>query len=295
MKKYLLKIVFSCILLLTIPYVSQSQTSPIVQIETFGKGQPLLLIHGMSCSAAVWDEVISAYKDQFELHVVHINGFGNQENVDGPVLAKVKGELIQYITSNNLNQPIIMGHSMGAFLGFWVASEAPDLIDKLIAIDGLPYFPVLQMPGITADSAKEFVDQMMAMQAQQTEEMRRTMSKMIIASMIADESKREKVVDMGMASNPNVTNRAYGELFTTDLRPQMHKIQCPVLLLGSWAGYKQYGATESGTLAAYRAQVQDIRQVEVKMAPKGFHFLFYDEPEWFYDSVNLFLAATKNP
>jgi pimeloyl-ACP methyl ester carboxylesterase len=292
MKKQL--IIQACVVIMSIWSSLYAQSDPITRVETFGSGHPMLLIHGMSCSAAVWEDVIKNYQDQYEFHVVHINGFGNKANVDGPVLSKVKDELIQYILDKKLKDAYIMGHSMGAFLGFWIASEAPSLVGSLIAVDGLPYFPVLQMPGITAETAKEFVDQMMAMQEQQTESMRRTMSKMIVASMISNEAQRESVVEMGMASNPSVTNRAYGELYTTDLRTIVHKIDCPVLLLGSWAGYKQYGATEEGTMTAYKAQVQDIKNVQVKMAPKGYHFLFYDEPEWFFDQVDHFVSQIFN-
>lgn len=263
----------------------------IVSTKVVGKGQPMILIHGMSCSADVWKEVTERYRHQYEIHLVTLKGFGNQESVSADhYLKAVRDELIAYVKKNKLKNTILMGHSMGGFLSLWAAAEAPDLFAKIISVDGIPYFPVLQMPGITAESAKAVVDQMQSSMSNMDDDMYRQQQNMIVASMIATESKRQPVVEMGMNSNRKVIGQAYGEMFTTDIRPEMAKVKTPVLVLGAWAAYEMYGSSKQTVEASFKAQCKDIANAEIAVADKAYHFIFYDEPEWFYSKVDKFIS-----
>lgn len=273
---------------------SQLYAQKIMSTEVIGQGQPMILIHGMSCSADVWTEVVNRYKSEYEIHLVTLKGFGNKEEVEvDHYLQTVRDELIAYTKEKKLKNTILMGHSMGGFLSLWAAAEAPDLFAKVISVDGIPYFPVLQMPGITAESAKEMVKNMQAGMANLDEETYKQSQNMIIASMIATESKRAPVVEMGINCNRAMVNQAYGEMFTTDIRPEMSKIKVPVLTLGAWAGYKLYGATKASTIKNYESQLKDIPNSTLKVADEAFHFIFYDEPEWFFEQVDTFIKETN--
>jgi pimeloyl-ACP methyl ester carboxylesterase len=114
---------------------------------------------------------------------------------------------------------------------------------------------------------------------------------MIVSTMIATEDKREKVVNMGMDSNPIVTGKAYGEMYTTDIRPFISKIEVPVLVFGSWSAYKIYGATKESVTFGYEQQLKDITNAKLLVAEKAYHFVFYDEPEWFFCEVDKFISS----
>jgi pimeloyl-ACP methyl ester carboxylesterase len=263
----------------------------IIKVTKTGQGSPMILIHGMACSANVWTEVADYYKDRYELHLVTINGFGNKETIEAThSLEAIRNALIAYVKTENLNKPVLMGHSMGGFLSLWAASEQPDLFGKIVSVDGLPYFPVLVMPGITPETAAPIVAQMQTSMSNQNPETAKASQEMMIASMIASESKRSKVVDMGLNSNPQVIGKAMGEMYTTDIREEVSNIKQPVLVLGSWAAYKPYGVTMESSLAGYEAQVSRISDATVAVAESAYHFIFYDEPEWFFNTVDGFLA-----
>jgi pimeloyl-ACP methyl ester carboxylesterase len=108
--------------------------------------------------------------------------------------------------------------------------------------------------------------------------------------MIATESKREKVIEMGMKSNSKMIGQAFYEMYTTDLRADMEKIKAPVLVLGAWYAYRNYGATREITTVNYESQTNNIPKVKLAIADTAYHFIFYDEPEWFYSQVNEFLG-----
>lgn len=291
MKKLFLKlpiVVFSIALLMM---AVEAKSEKILSTTIVGKGQPMILIHGMSCSADVWKNVTEHYKKDYEIHLVTLKGFGNKESVESEhFLKEVRDELIDYVKTNQLKKTILMGHSMGGFLSLWAASEAPDLFAKIISVDGIPYFPAVQMPGITPERAENMAKQMQANMKNVNEEAFIQQQKMIIAGMVATPEKREQVVEMGINSNRTVITQAYGEMYTTDIRTEMSKVKTPVLVLGAWAAYEQYGSTKQAVENNYKAQCKDIENVKVAVADEAYHFIFYDEPEWFFNQVDSFLA-----
>lgn len=278
---------------LTILFMANTMKAEgIISTKVVGKGQPMILIHGMSCSADVWKDVTEHYKNNYEIHLVTLKGFGNKESVESEhFLKEVRDELIIYVKTKQLKNTILMGHSMGGFLSLWAAAEAPNLFSKIISVDGIPYFPAVQMPGITPESAKNMAQQMQANMKNVSEDAFAQQQKMIISGMIATPEKREQVVEMGIKSNRTVITQAYGEMYTTDIRPEMSKVKTPVLVLGAWAAYEQYGSTKQAVESNYEAQCKDIENVKVAVAEEAYHFIFYDEPEWFFNQVDSFLAS----
>lgn len=272
--------------------VNTMKAEGIISTTIVGKGQPMILIHGMSCSADVWNEVTEHYKNDYEIHLVTLKGFGNKDSVEsGHFLKEVRDELIDYVKTNQLKNTILMGHSMGGFLSLWAASEEPNLFAKIISVDGIPYFPAVQMPGLTPERAQSMAQQMQANMKNVSEDAFAQQQNMIISGMIATPEKREEVVEMGINSNRTVTTQAYGEMYTTDIRSEMSKVKTPVLVLGAWAAYEQYGSTKAAVEQTYKAQCKDIENVKVAVADEAYHFIFYDEPKWFFNQVDSFLAS----
>src|SRR6188768_1689332 len=108
--------------------VAQAQT--FFTVEVTGKGQPMILIHGLYCNGEVWKETVERYKNEYECHVITLSGFGgNPANLTDHFLESVKDDIIAYTKAKKLKHTILMGHSMGAFLSLWVAASAPGLYE----------------------------------------------------------------------------------------------------------------------------------------------------------------------
>jgi len=78
-------------------------------------------------------------------------------------------------------------------------------------------------------------------------------------------------------------------MYTTDIRPLMGKIKVPVLVFGSWAAYELYGSTKESVETNMNDQLKSISDYQLLVAEKAYHFVFYDEPEWFYSELDKFL------
>jgi len=126
------------------------------RVQVTGKGQPIILIPGLSSSGETWDTTVARYQDRFECHVLTLAGFAGAPRAaspEGGMLAKVRDEIAEYIHSRKLSKPVVIGHSLGGFIAMDLAARYPDLPGKLVIVDTYPFTMGLN-PNVTPAQAK---------------------------------------------------------------------------------------------------------------------------------------------
>ena len=89
-------------LLATLKVFSQHSS---FEVKVIGKGQPVLLIPGYSCSGEVWNETVDHLKTNYQLHVLTLAGFGGTKPIQNDeILKTVRNEIIQYVKDNKMKQ-----------------------------------------------------------------------------------------------------------------------------------------------------------------------------------------------
>src|SRR4051812_26228660 len=131
MKKFI-NIFYLLALVLTFVQESVSQSATSFKVDITGKGkQSLIFIPGLTCPGAVWDETLAHLKGKYTCYVLTLPGFAGQPTVPrDQYLASMRDEVISYIHANRLKHVIIIGHSLGGFLGLSIASKEPDLVSS---------------------------------------------------------------------------------------------------------------------------------------------------------------------
>ncbi len=260
-----------------------------------GKGQPMVLIPGLTCPGAVWDETIAQLGQGYEYHTVTLPGFaGNKpiDNHEGKYLEKMRDLVLSYIHEQKLEKPIIMGHSLGGFLALTITIAEPDLPSKLVIVDSLPFLPAIQMQGMSEENIQAMAKNMktqMTSSSGQSEETRKSFQRMMLQSMIKDSAKIERALQWGIESDVETTAQAMYELYTLDIREDLAKIKVPTLVLGAWIAYKNYGATREITLKNYKDQYAKLDGAIVDLTDNGNHFIMWDDPEFLTGWVKKFL------
>lgn len=269
--------------------------SPGLETKVQGKGQPVLMIPGLTCAGEVWDSTIDAMGDGYEYHVVTLPGFAGRTPLadhEGKYLKKMEGLLLDYIKKQKMEKPIIMGHSLGGFLALNIGISAPDLPSKLVIVDSLPFLPAIQMPGSTQESAKPIAENMrtqMIAAKDQPADQKASFQRVMLKSMILDSARIETAVKWGVDSDMETVAQAMYELYTIDLREDLAKIKVPTLVMGAWIAFKQYGATRENTLQNYKDQYAKLDGAIVDLTDKGNHFIMWDDPEFMMSWLNKFL------
>lgn len=107
-----------------------------VYYRTFGKGSPLLLIHGNSVSSRMFAPIIKYFKKDFHLIIFDLPGHGKSKKLEKLPTdfwyenAKSAAALLKFL---NLKDVSVIGSSGGALVGINLLLEFPDLVSKLIA------------------------------------------------------------------------------------------------------------------------------------------------------------------
>ncbi len=259
-------------------------------IQVTGKGKPILLIPGLGCHGAVWDETVKNIQSGYEFHVVTLPGFAGQTAIDTDAYLETVGdELIDYLKARKLKRPVIMGHSLGGFLALYIGSTEPDLASKLVVVDGLPFLGGIQNPAATPESLKDMATMMRKNMETQTIEQYEAMQPMLLKSMMNSDEDIETVMEWGRQSDTKTVAQAMYELYQMDLREDLVRIKAPTLVLGAWIAYKSYGSTRETTMNLYNAQFSKLKGYRLEMTDVGKHFIMLDDPSFFYTQVNQFL------
>ncbi|GAB3852986.1 alpha/beta hydrolase [Hymenobacter terrigena] len=269
--------------------VDNPAAHPTFTVRVVGKGKPMLLIPGLNCTGAVWDETVAHYQSQYQCHVISLAGFGGTAPaaVTDPLLPAVRDQLLAYIKTQKLNKPTVVGHSLGGFMALALSAAQPNAIGPLVIVDSLPYMAAIQNPAATVETVRPMADKMR--QQMKQGHMPAAAQRQMMAGMVTDTARQTQIARWGMASDPATTAQAMYDMYTIDLRNDISRIQQPVLVLGAWAAYAQYGSTKESTRAIFAQQYAKLPQTRIEMSEAGRHFLMYDDTAWFLAQADAFL------
>lgn len=288
-----ISLLVSFVLVLCQPRMATAQSGYSFGVQTEGRGPALIFIPGLYCSGDVWKETVAHYKDHYTCYSLTLPGFAGQAPVHSEmILAAVAKDIVRFISDKRLDKPVLVGHSLGGFLALQVAVSSPGLIGGVVSVSSAPFLPALSMGnGITVDSASRLGKTIKGYMVGQTPEQIRQYQQMALGTMIRDSARIGEVIAMAMKCDPATQGEVMYELFSTDLRPAMNKVRCPVLVLGDWVAYKSYGATRENVLEKYQQQFAAAPKVTIRINDTSKHFIMYDEPVWMMGELDAWLAA----
>ena len=259
----------------------------------------IILIPGLSSSPEVWQGTVDHLLSEnggagWRIHRVHIQGFAGapvQGNAQGSVAAPVAEESARYIAENNLDKPVVVGHSMGGTIGLMLAARHPEAVGRLMVVDMMPFVGAMfGQPGVnpTADSVRPVVQGLMSQSRAASEADYRARAAATVSGMIKTEAKRAGPLEDAAASDRVVAQNAYEELLLTDLRPELPRITAPTEVL--YVAFEFPGMTPQMTDGIYQASFAGLPNVELKRIDDSAHFIMLDQPATFYADLDAFLA-----
>jgi pimeloyl-ACP methyl ester carboxylesterase len=263
-----------------------------------GKGRPVILIPGLMSSPTVWQSTVDALKADHQLHLVHLAGFAGKAartgmQPDSSLLGVVQQELLAYIAAKQLQQPVVIGHSLGGFLAFALASSAPDTIGPIVSVDGLPYLaPVFtRNPATTAAQMQTQATQISMQYGGMTKAQLSQATAQGLFIQATSPAAQQQVLAMAEQSDPTTVGRVMAELLTTDLRPQVANIKHPVMLLGASGALPPQA--QAGVKALYQQQLEKLPAAQLDINTNARHFIMLDDPAWLNRKIRSFLQEAK--
>lgn len=264
-----------------------------LSVEVVGQGRPVLMIPGLNSAADTWRDTCQALQtSKVQCHLVQLPGFAGAPAVEVEgFLEPMRDQLLAYMQAKKLEQPAIVGHSLGGVLALQMSIAAPQAVGPVVVVDSLPFFAAAMNPAATAGQMRPMAEGMRTQMLATDDASYAKNAEAAVRNMTRDAARTDTLKAWGRASDRKTTAQAMYELMTTDLRPELPNVRNPTLVLGAWAGYAAMGSTKASTEGIFRAQYAGLEGVRIEMSEAGYHFLMWDDPSWVQSNIRDFLAA----
>lgn len=268
--------------ILSLNVFAQTKSYPFEAVKS-GKGkQAIVFIPGFASSGDVWNETKANFEKDFTCYTLTMAGFAGEKPQPNAVFDNWKSEIANYIKTNKIEKPIVIGHSMGGGLAMAMAADYPELIGKIVVVDALPSLSALMDPSFKSkenNDCSPIVNQMMALSDSQFHDMQ----KIGITRLVENVSKQDVIVGWSMKSDRKTFGEMYCDFSNTDLRNKIATIKCPTLVLleSYFANFKP----------AIEEQYKNLKTANIQYANKGLHFIMYDDMDWYMEQLNNFIKS----
>lgn len=100
--------------------------------EIYGKGTPIILVHGNGETHQIFDVLIDKLKDNYTVYALDSRCHGKSQKTEKISYELMAQDMICFIKKLKINKPIFYGFSDGGIIGLLIAIKEPKLLSKLI-------------------------------------------------------------------------------------------------------------------------------------------------------------------
>ena len=103
-----------------------------------GQGQPIVMLHGIFGSSDNWlthSRMLSEHYHTYALDLRNHGQSGHDDSFDYPSMVD---DVLAFMEEQGIEDPVVMGHSMGGKVAMNLAVAHPDKVQKLIVVDIAP-------------------------------------------------------------------------------------------------------------------------------------------------------------
>ncbi|MBA3539222.1 MAG: alpha/beta hydrolase, partial [Deltaproteobacteria bacterium] len=219
-----------------------------IAIEVRGKGRPIIFVPGLGCAPSIFDATIAHLGEGVESHLVSFAGYAGKPPIAGKLLATARADLAAYIRDRGLERPIIVGHSLGGFMGFWLAVTEPTLVGGVVSVDAAPNFYSDASPV----NLRAKADQWLALSKPEFRDTLRN----YYNPMSRDRTKLAAVIAQVVRSDQRAYIESFMEMSKVNLVPKVAAIRAPVLsILSDGQYFFEYVKQQTARIRAPRSIV----------------------------------------
>ena len=253
----------------------------IVHYEVFGKGKPVILLHGWLGSWGLWQETMAYLGASYRTYALDFWGFGESGKKRETYAVQDFVSLVdQFMEHLGIARAPLVGHSMGGTVSLLVAMKYPERVSK-VAVAGSPIVgsslaPLLKLAGQRpiAFLLFNFMGPF------------RAWMKYFYSRQICTDPRFPDMMDRDLSRTTLESFlRSIASLRQTDLRPSLAQIKVPAM------GF--YGDQDKVVDPLQWQHMQrGISSAQIELFPKAGHFMMLEEPADFSQKLKDFLDET---
>jgi pimeloyl-ACP methyl ester carboxylesterase len=246
----------------------------VVHYEVFGRGKPVLFLHGWLGSWRYWYPTIEFVGEHFRTYSFDFFGFGDsRRNTTIESIQNYSEQVIHFLNEMGIDRVSLVGHSMGGMVGLNTAINHPERIDRVATvgapIQGTSLSWLLKLTDIS------FFAHVLA----RWPWLRGNLFRFFLTE--GEETEVHEIIVDSLKSSANTLRSAVHSMMRTDLRPQLPRLRVPALIV--------HGQRDDIVDPRQATLFTPIQGASVVIMKNSRHFPFLDEPAYFNETLMRFL------
>lgn len=243
-------------------------SEPSLHYRCVGQGSDLILLHGWGMHAGIWSPIVDILASNFRLHLIDLPGHGSSADIEAFTLNALC-ELLSEVVPERADW---LGWSLGGLIALEFSARNPTRVRRLILMASNACFvtredwPEAMSPEVLEGFAQDLLQDHQAT-------LKRFLG--LIAQGSADHAVLRELRQVMRAGPPPTELALRGGLALlrdTDLRPRLHCLSMPMLLLG--------GMRDTLVpITALRRLKREYPHIQLQEFPQTGHAPFISQPQ----------------
>lgn len=260
------------------PYFEHDDCS--LHYEEYGRGAPVLLVHGLGSSCLDWEYQIPVLAAQYRVIVVDVRGHGRsdkpRERYSIPGFSADIEALLEHL---QLGPVHLVGLSMGGMIGFQLAVEQPHLLKSLTIVNSAPEVKVKSF-----DDFRQFAKRWLLARVFSMETIGKGLGKNLFPKPEQAEL-RQKIARRWAQNDKRAYLASFSAIVGWGVQEQLSRISCPTLIVTADRDYTPVALKET-----YTQLIPDARLVVIEDSQ---HASPLDQPAAFNQILLSFIDAQE--
>ncbi|MEI6180207.1 MAG: alpha/beta hydrolase [Chloroflexales bacterium] len=251
----------------------------VVHYEVFGRGRPVLFLHGWLGSWRYWFPTVEVIAEHFRTYSFDFWGFGDsRRSQTRESIQAYSDQVIRFLDAMGIDQVMVVGHSMGGMVALKTALSYPDRIKRVVTV-GAP------IDGNSLSWLLKLTNQRVFANAfARWPWVRRKLFHFFLGE--TSDPAVSEMIDDSVKSSANTLRYAVNSMWRTDLRSELPHLRVPALII--------HGGRDDIVNPNQAKLFGAVPLAQVVVMPRSRHFPFLDEAGFFNDLLVHFLKA-ENP
>lgn len=249
----------------------------IVHYEVYGRGRPVILLHGWLGSWGLWQETMAYLGSFYRTYALDFWGFGESgKKRESYAVQDFVGLVDQFMERLGIESAPLVGHSMGGTVSLSVAIQYPQRVSKVVVVGSPIVGSSLAFPLKLA--GRRFIATLLFNMMWGFR-----LGMRVASPMICRDARFPEMMEKDLSRTTLESFlRSIASLHRTDLLPQLPEIKIPAMGM--------YGDKDNIVHPLqWRPMLAGIPHTRVERFAKAGHFIMLDEPDVFILKLKDFL------
>jgi pimeloyl-ACP methyl ester carboxylesterase len=269
----------------------------------------MVLLHGIRDISWSMTSIVEEFRQDYHIVVPDLRGHGDSDNPSVYTMSHFIADLRSLIVNRELENPVIIAHSLGGHIAAQYAALFPDEVSALALVDGMgpPRFDLSESDQQTMDRERITMLLQDASQLRVMRDIDEAHQRMVRNNPRLNENTARMLAEKGTHALDDggviwkwdaAAHQVWGTFSSDENEARLKWIQCPVLLITAEHSMAYWGQMREhlrDLQAHHDAEVERRRQIfknarHVSIEGAG-HMIHYDQPEQLNIQLREFISS----